>query len=248
MNYNYYLIMALICLLGLIVTIYVIYFGIEKRNRIKKQILENSVDLEAFYPKNHENKTKKIVSITLFTVFFVCSILLFISNIVMSVNSNLFYSNGQYIVSIESSSMQENLVTNSYLFTNNLTNEKLFLHDVVSFKEVDSKDDLKLYDIVLYKTTINNNETYIAHRIIDIKDDYYVLRGDSNLNNDEPVYFEQIEGVYDKTYGFLSFINAISKSVNFYLAFSFVVIDIASYEIIKYLNIKLINDNLIESQ
>ena len=36
MNYNYYLIMALICLLGLIVTIYVIYFGIEKRNRIKK--------------------------------------------------------------------------------------------------------------------------------------------------------------------------------------------------------------------
>ena len=136
-----------------------------------------------------------------------------------------------FIMQVSGDSMEPTLYDSSY---------------VVFKKEFGNipKDD----DIVLYKTTINNNETYIAHRIIDIKDDYYVLRGDSNPNNDEPVYFEQIEGVYDKTYGFLSFINATSKSVNFYLAFSFVVIDIASYEIIKYLNIKLINDNLIESQ
>ena len=47
---------------------------------------------------------------------------------------------------------------------------------------IEKTDDIKLYDVVLYR----NKNKYIAHRIVDIKEGYYVIRGD-NTTVDEIV-------------------------------------------------------------
>ena len=66
------------------------------------------------------------------------------------------------------------------------------------------KDDLlviiktntyNLYDIVLYK----REDKYVAHRIIDIKDNFYIIRGDNTVN-DEYIPKEQILGVISSIY------------------------------------------------
>lgn len=49
----------------------------------------------------------------------------------------------------------------------------------------------RINDIVTYKDNENN---FVTHRIIGKNEDKYILRGDNNTINDEPISFDQIEG------------------------------------------------------
>lgn len=57
------------------------------------------------------------------------------------------------------------------------------------------KDNYSLYDIVLYKV----DDKYIAHRIVDIKDNHYIIRGD-NAITDEIVSFDSVLGYVKSIY------------------------------------------------
>lgn len=65
--------------------------------------------------------------------------------------------------------------------------------DSVVIKPVERK--LEVYDVPLYR----RGNDYVLHRIIDIKDNGYVIRGDNCLNN-EFVLESQIVGVMDSFY------------------------------------------------
>lgn len=41
-------------------------------------------------------------------------------------------------------------------------------------------DSYNLYDVVLYKKDLK----YVAHRIIDVKDDFYIIRGDNTITDE----------------------------------------------------------------
>ena len=49
--------------------------------------------------------------------------------------------------------------------------------DVVVIKKAEG--ELKKYDVVLYRSYTNGEHVYVLHRIIGVKDDAYVIRGDN---------------------------------------------------------------------
>lgn len=242
MDYNFYLILTLIILIATIITIYLCYFCYDKLKHTREQIEENSFDLQGFYEKKKESKVKKTVSYVLIGIFFLFSVAFFTTNIVVTCNNNIFYLNNQYVVSIESTSMQNNLITNSYLHTNGLTHEKLYLHDIAVFDEIDSIDDLNVFDIILFEEEVEGKKILIAHRILNIENGLITTRGDSNPESDEPIEFDQVKGKYSHSDFFLSFLNSASKSVNFYVIFGFVVLDFLIYEFFTIKREKMISN------
>lgn len=65
-----------------------------------------------------------------------------------------------------------------------------FLHtgDLVELKK---SDTFKKNDIILYK---RNDGTFILHRIVKVKDDYFILLGDHQVKKEFPIYYNQIIG------------------------------------------------------
>ncbi len=65
-----------------------------------------------------------------------------------------------------------------------------------TIKIIKAPDKLKKYDVILYKRI---DGTYVLHRIIKIKKDYYLLSGDHQVIK-EKVYHKQIIGLLDGYY------------------------------------------------
>jgi len=101
---------------------------------------------------------------------------------------------------VKSTSMAEKYEENRYLFDNKL-DDQFQQFDLVICEHLPAEEDLKLYDIVVYKV----NDSYVIHRIVDIEEPnkdhpnsrHFLLQGDAVERPDRfPVLYGQMQGIY----------------------------------------------------
>ena len=102
---------------------------------------------------------------------------------------------------VKSESMAEKNAKNKYLFENDL-NDQLQMFDVVICRHLPAEDELKLYDVVVYK----QDDMYVIHRIVGIEEPneqhpnerHFLLQGDAVERPDIfPVLYSQMQGIYE---------------------------------------------------
>ena len=102
---------------------------------------------------------------------------------------------------VKSESMSEKYSENTYLFDNDL-NDQFQMFDIVVCHHLPAEDELKLYDIVVYK----QEDMYVIHRIVGIEEPnaehpnerYFLLQGDAVERQDRfPVLYSQMQGIYE---------------------------------------------------
>ena len=101
------------------------------------------------------------------------------------------------VLVVASGSMSQKNAANDYLIEHNLTNQ-FNTYDIIVIEEVNSDEDLKLYDVI---TFVDKDGKLVIHRIIKIETDEngnvtYITRGDSNNTNDAPSTIANIKGKY----------------------------------------------------
>jgi len=62
--------------------------------------------------------------------------------------------------------------------------------DLILIKGIQNRDEIKVGDIIVYK----NPKGFTIHRVVEIKEDTIVTKGDANNVNDAPVKYEDIIG------------------------------------------------------
>ena len=102
---------------------------------------------------------------------------------------------------VKSESMSKKNINNKYLFENGLK-DQFQMFDVVICRHLPAEEELKLYDIVVYK----QDDMYIIHRIVGIEEPnakhpnerHFLLQGDANERADSfPVLYSQMQGIYE---------------------------------------------------
>lgn len=102
---------------------------------------------------------------------------------------------------VKSESMSKKHPDNIYLSDNDL-NDQFQMFDVVVCNHLPAEDELKLYDVVVYK----QDDIYVIHRIVGIEEPnenhpgvrHFLLQGDSVENPDKfPVLYSQMQGIYE---------------------------------------------------
>ncbi len=102
---------------------------------------------------------------------------------------------------VKSESMAKKHPENTYLLDNNL-NDQFQMFDVVVCNHLPAEDELKVYDIVVYK----QDDMYVIHRIVGIEEPnenhpsvrHFLLQGDAVENPDKfPVLYNQMQGIYE---------------------------------------------------
>lgn len=102
---------------------------------------------------------------------------------------------------VKSESMAKKHSENTYLFDNDL-NDQFQMFDIVICKHLPAEEELKLYDIVVYK----RDDMYVIHRIVGIEEPnanhpsvrHFLLQGDAVENPDKfPVLYSQMQGIYE---------------------------------------------------
>ena len=102
---------------------------------------------------------------------------------------------------VKSESMSKKHPDNIYLSDNNL-NDQFQMFDVVVCNHLPAEDELKLYDIVVYK----QENMYVIHRIVGIEEPnenhpsarHFLLQGDAVEDPDKfPVLYSQMQGIYE---------------------------------------------------
>jgi len=102
---------------------------------------------------------------------------------------------------VKSESMSKKHPDNTYLADNDL-NDQFQMFDVVVCNHLPAEDELKLYDIVVYK----QEDLYVIHRIVGIEEPnenhpgvrHFLLQGDAVENPDKfPVLYSQMQGIYE---------------------------------------------------
>lgn len=101
---------------------------------------------------------------------------------------------------VNSDSMSKKYEKNTYLFENGLDNQ-FDTFDLIITYEIPPEEELKLYDVVVYKL----DDMYIVHRIVGIRppnsthpnETQYILQGDAEKRADVlPVTYDQMIAIY----------------------------------------------------
>lgn len=221
------LIAGLLFIIILILACYFIVFKRSNLKKIKEQKEDDSFYFESYQETKESKKKSKIILNVLASFLILSSLSIFAMSLAFKINVN---NDEKIVLSINSDSMATALSSNEYVKENKLQT-KIYMYDVCEFtKNIDSSE-IKLYDIVLYK----NNNLLIAHRIININEDgTFETRGDNNVLSDKfDLKIDEIIGKYTKTFEFASFLNYLSYTPGFYVAFagaSFFIIAEAIFE------------------
>ena len=161
--------------------------------------------VEAILEEKKKSKKWRIVSNTLFGVFYVLLLALLAVSIVFKINGQqLFFGNTSYIA-IYTGSMETANEANEYLTENDLMDDsnRITQYSLIGIDKVEKEEDMKLYDIYAYK---NPDGAIIVHRLIRIYTNpetgitTYTFRGDSNsvsLNYELLLHFDDIVGRYN---------------------------------------------------
>ena len=62
--------------------------------------------------------------------------------------------------------------------------------DLILIKGVSGKDDIGIGDIVVY----TNEKGFTIHRVVEIKEDTFITKGDANNVKDKPVEYDKLIG------------------------------------------------------
>lgn len=172
-------------------TVFIILFRSYFKS-IEKNIIEGKEDIELIdaallKEKNKKKKSKRVLSIIWkITSYSIIGLLVvfFSFSLITRFTSNSLPFNNSTLVTIASGSMSEKNPSNTYLIDNNLDNQ-FDTYDMIGITKYKSEDEVKLYDVIAFKS--NKNKTVI-HRIINIENidgkNYYTTRGDSNSTSD----------------------------------------------------------------
>ncbi|MBQ7106019.1 MAG: hypothetical protein IJN93_00675 [Clostridia bacterium] len=169
-----------------------IRFG-HRDETIKKQLNKKKTESRALL------WISRIVSLLLCAVF-VCT---FIFAIYVRVNDDRPANGIPSIKVVKSESMSQKHPDNKYLFDNKLDNQ-FQMFDMVICRHLPAENELKLYDIVVYK----RDDMYVIHRIVGIEEPneqhpnerHFLLQGDAVENPDKfPVLYNQMQGIYKGT-------------------------------------------------
>ena len=190
--------LGLLVIVGSIYLTYFLYTAYSKRKKLKKDGQEIEID----------NKKSKVAEILLL-VYFGISIFMLVTNITYRASQ---YINGEYYVSVNTTSMAAPLSSNTYLASNKLTNQ-IKQYDVACFDKLEEQE-ISLYDIILFK----KDNKLIVHRVVEITENGYITKGDNNSERDDWVVDKsEVMGIYKKTLHFMSMINYFGYTPGFYV-------------------------------
>ena len=207
---------AILLFILLVVTLgFMISFKRDKLAKVRVGIEENTFSVEEYKVEQKQKRKKGLVIEIILGFLLVISSVIFITS--MSLRTPKLNKNS-VVVSIQSESMALVDSSNTYIQENNVEN-KIYKYDICKFNKVNSLDDISLYDIILYRSSINNKQILIAHRVIKINEDNtFEVRGDANKESDKTdLTFNDIIGVYEKRLAFPSFINYLVYTPGFYV-------------------------------
>ena len=206
---------VLLFILFVVVLGFLISFKRDKLAKVQVGIEEKSFSVEE-YKLEQKQKRKKglIVEICLGFLLVISSVIFITSMVLRSPRAN----KNSVTVSIQSESMALVDSSNTYIQENNIEN-KIYKYDICQFNKVNSLDQIKLYDIILYRSSYNNKPILIAHRVIKINEDNtFEVRGDANKESDKTnLSFNDVIGVYEKRLAFPSFLNYLIYTPGFYV-------------------------------
>ena len=119
-----------------------------------------------------KNKNKKIIKIVLEWVVYILVFILLVKGTPFALKKML---NSQYpIASVTSSSMWPALKKG----------------DLVLIKGASGKDEIKKGDVVVY----SNEKGFTIHRVIEIKENTFITKGDANNVKDKPIEYDKLVG------------------------------------------------------
>ena len=196
---------VLIGLLALVCVIYFCYFSSKAYQKQKNRLESGEIDASMIHTGT------KGITIGLVS-YFALAALIFAMKLVCA---NAPSMGNEYWVSVNSSSMASALSSNTYIKENHLT-EKIYCYDLAAFSK--GNEGIKQYDVILFQ----KEGRYIVHRIItDPSNGEFLTQGDANIAPDEwSVNQIEVMGIYTHTVPFLSFLNYLSYTPGFYVAWA----------------------------
>lgn len=209
---------AILLLILFIVGIsFLVVFKRDKLSKIKVGIEEKSFSIEEYKDEQKQKRKKSLFVEICIGILLVFSSIIFVTSLILR---NPRLNKNSIVVSVNSDSMALVDGDNKYIQENNIEN-KIYKYDICKFNKINTPEDVKLYDIVLYKYFDGQKYILVAHRVIKVNEDYtYEVRGDANKESDNeylPLY--DILGVYEKRLPFPSFINYLTYTPGFYVFF-----------------------------
>ncbi len=160
-----------------------------KAGREDADLIEQAV----YQDRQNKSKTKKALKkalrITEYVIMgLICAFFVFSMYSRFSGNVLMFGKHSFIVIATDSMSLQNS--NNAYLKENNLDNQ-FNAHDIIGLAPYDSEDDIKLYDVIAYKS---KDDVVIVHRIrvIETLEDgskAYHTRGDKNAIDDDNNFY-----------------------------------------------------------
>lgn len=149
--------------------------------------------------KKGKKKSWAIVSNALFYAVLIVTIPCFVFALINRFSGNNIAVGDSSILVVASGSMSFKNEANPYLDENNL-NDQFSQNDIIVIHKVNSKDDIKLYDIIAYHDPLRQQT--IIHRVIGIDeaDGTYKLTTRGDANNATDAYhasFDDVVGKYE---------------------------------------------------
>lgn len=125
----------------------------------------------------------------------------FLYSLINRFTSGVSWIGDHAMIVIGSGSMSKKNKANTYLTENNLNNQ-FDTYDIIQIKKYQSVDDVKLYDVVAYKSDEN---VVIIHRVIQVNQadgqNVFITRGDSNDASDNGSQYSSYL-TYDRILGY----------------------------------------------
>jgi signal peptidase len=190
-------IVLLLLLCGLFTYLFLHYF-----TRLSHEVEEGKEDdeIKEIAAKKDKKKSRKVWRITgkvLGDTLLLALVAAFIYSLYSRVHGNEPMVGGHEVLLIGSGSMSYKNSANGYLEEHDLNNQ-FDTYDLVGIKSYDAPEDIKLYDVVAYKSPTN---VTVVHRIIEVKEvegeTVYVTRGDANeISDNDPASQERIYSDY----------------------------------------------------
>lgn len=180
---------------------FVITTMVKQKLKLIKHGLE---DKEIKKEKDKKAKTSKVTKIFVDVVSLLVCVALFASfvfSLYLNFTKDKVPNGIPSLKVVKTSSMATKNKNNTYLFKNDL-NDQIQTFDLIVTHHLPKEEDLKLYDIVVYK----RDDTFVIHRIVGIEEPndkhpdrrHFLLQGDSVLNPDQfPVLYSQMQGIYN---------------------------------------------------
>lgn len=223
-----FILLSLSLLLGVIIYALVkFYFKCVSNGLEDKELLEEY---------NNKLKHQKRIKIKNHIHIIIDTILLII--LAFSLFTKIVETSSPSLLVVKSESMSYKYENNKYLYENNL-NTQFNKFDLVFIKSKPKVNDLKLYDVVVYKSS---NGDLIIHRIVEIikTNDSYLFhtKGDACEAKDKyAVSYNQIVGIYNGTHikfigSFVMFLQSLIGMISiFVLMVGFIILNIIENKI-----------------